>query len=90
MQATEHLMRQFPIVGGPRAFAQPNNFEPRRRSTPQYDPSVFRSTLERPIIVFHTKRPRIFSCQGVYSPESYLPFTLLANNSKTIALAVHI
>ena len=23
----EHLTRQFPVVGGPRAFAQPNNFD---------------------------------------------------------------
>ena len=27
MQATEHLTRQLPVVGGPRAFAQPNNFD---------------------------------------------------------------
>ena len=82
----EHLTRLFPVVGGPRAFAQPNNFKPRRRSIPQYDPSVFRPAPERPNIVFHTKRPRIFSCQGVYSPESHLPFTLLANDLKTIVL----
>ena len=69
----EHLTRQFPIVGGPRAFAQPNNFEPRRRSIPQYDPSVFPHArwFATHLVAryrFHTKCLRIFSCWGVYSP----------------------
>ena len=43
----EHLTRQFPVVGGPRAFAQPNNFITLAPKKLKYDPKGFSLLLAK-------------------------------------------
>ena len=91
----EHLTRQFPVVGGPRAFAQPNNFD--------HGAEAFRSMIQVfshmqdglqpiswPVIGFTLNVSGFFHVGVLSHLKAHLHFTLLANARKRLRYGVMI